>query len=488
MLSKVRSKAARAHCLGSVLLGLAVFFLCLIGIVSRPHFDLATFWPANAFMLGALVRFPRLAGAGAWLSGATGFLLADAVTGSSLLNNIVLNGGNLAAIAAGYAMFIALPREDRQLQRPASMFLFLRAVLVASVVAGMTGIIANPLLFGGDWAEGFLFWTATEMVNYTAFLPIFLTLPSLRRVDAGRVKSAWQAIEPRKAIPLLALFASIAGATLVGGPGAVAFPVPALLWCALSYSLFATACLSFAFGAWTLVAIRTGILQVGADVDSRSLLISVRMGVTLVALAPLVVASVMAARNELMRQLRLLAERDPMTGLPNRRAFIEAGTAALAESVGKARTAAIMMLDIDNFKSINDRFGHDAGDRVLVAFAQMLERNLRPQDRVGRMGGEEFAVVLPDCSLADAAAVARRINEIARSSPVPLESGETITATVSIGIHLELDEASLEQPLRQADQALYRAKHDGRDRFALSSATQLKSNKLARDGGLSPKA
>ncbi|MPT47859.1 MAG: sensor domain-containing diguanylate cyclase [Sphingobium sp.] len=452
-----------------LLLGLGVFVLCLLGIISRPHLDLAAFWPANAFMLGMMIRFPCLARGAAWVSCAAGFFLADALTGSDLLKNLVLNGGNLAGIATGYALLAGLPLPDQRLQKTRSILYFLRAIMMASLVAGLTGIIANPLLFGGGWKQGFIFWSATEMTNYMAVLPVLLTLP--------RLDFRWQPIRQKlgqislnKAVPLLALMASAMGSVLIGGPGAVAFPVPALLWCALSYNLFTISCLAFAFSTWTLLTIHIGLMPVGDVLDPRELLISTRVGVTLIALAPLVVGSVMAARDELVERLSFLASRDALTGLRNRRAFFEDGSSAIEMIDGDRGDVAVMMLDIDHFKSINDTFGHEAGDKVLSDFAGILQKTVREGDIVGRIGGEEFAVVLPECDVTEAVAVAHRIGDVLRSTDIMPISGASIRATVSIGLILNKNVKNLDRLLAHADEALYRAKTSGRDRCELSYA------------------
>lgn len=456
--------------LRSVLLGLGVFLLCLAGIATRPHLELATFWPANAFALGMLVRFPELVRPASWLSIAAGYLLADALTGSDWTVNISLNVCNMAAIATGHRMLSALPARDRALKRTQSFLYFLRAIFVASVVAGTTGMFANPLLFGAPAREGFIFWFTSELMNYAAFLPMILTFPEITKETPKKLKSWVRSFSFVDAKPLIALAICMVLGGIVGGPGALAFAVPALLWCALSYNLFITACLSFTYGVLTLIAVRTGLIWVGADVDWRSLLISSRIGVTLIALAPLVVGSVMVARGELLEQLRHLAERDAMTGLRNRRSFLAEGGEALADEKSLPQPVAVMMLDIDHFKKINDTYGHSVGDRILSDFARILERNIRPQDTVGRMGGEEFAIILPDCTPEEAVSVARRINAVLRESRYRLETGETVTATVSIGVHVDRWERNLERLLSQADQALYRAKRSGRDRFELSLA------------------
>lgn len=462
-LSQIRSNPGWV---GSLLVGIGVFLLCIFGIATRPHLDLATFWPANAFLLGVLLRFPVLANWRSWAFAAAGFVAADAATGTAILANLCLNGGNLAAIAAGHFF---LSRRDTSLSHPASVLNTLLGICIASAVAGLGGMFMNPLLFGGNWRVGFSFWFVTELMNYSAFLPVILTLPDMKAPRARKAAGSRANPDRSEVLPLVVLGASCAGAVLIGGPGAVAFPIPALLWCALSYNLFLTSCLTLAYGIWALASIRTGIIWISPDQATRAFLVSLRLEVTLISLAPILVASVMAARLKLVDQLRTLANLDALTGLRNRRSFLEEGKSVLAAAGPETGRATVMMLDIDHFKLINDNHGHGAGDLVLTAFASTLKSCLRPQDSLGRMGGEEFAIMLPDCSIDVAATIAARINNAVRQSPINLPSGELVHITVSIGIHIDGGTGDLGFLLSQADRALYHAKHSGRDRYVFSS-------------------
>ncbi|WHO38879.1 diguanylate cyclase [Sphingobium sp. AP49] len=463
--------------------GISLFFVCLIGICSQPYLGLSAFWPANAYMLGLLVRFPRLNNRATWLCCSVAFFMADLVTGVSLARNIALNCGNLAAVATACLLLGPLSQKDRILTGQESTRHIFGAILAASLVAGLFGIVVNPLLFVGTSGEGFLFWTATEMVNYVTFLPMLLTLPEATAWNVRTFAGGLRQLNPRSLLPLAALAASLAGGALAGGPGAALFPIPALLWCGLEYRLFPTACISLMFALWTLFALRTGMLWAPTPLTTRGDLISVRLGISLVAFTPIIVANLVAARNELLARLRLLADHDPMTGLPNRRAFFESGTRTLGLSVESRESVAVMMLDIDHFKSVNDRYGHKAGDQVLVAFGSLLTDNLRAQDIVGRIGGEEFAVVLPDCGVTDAAVVAQRINQALRSATIVVQGKEAIRATVSIGIHAGCYATDLEEALAKADTALYAAKNFGRDRYVIwseISVTHAKPEKRKR--------
>lgn len=464
-----RSEHARQESISqSLLLGAGVLFLCLAGIFSRTVFDLATIWPANAFMLGMLVRFPQLRSRLSWIICAVAFLAADAFTGLDLMSNIMLNVCNLVSVAVAYAVLVRHSPENGWFGDSTSALVFLRAVVTAAIVTGLLGVGPNQYLFGGSAREGVLLWGASELVNYIAILPLILTLP--RR---DRRKSRFPRITAAKLAPVITLLATAAAGHIVGGPGALAFPVPALLWCALTFRPFATGLLSFAFAIWAQFAVRSGMLDLGYDLGSREILISTRIGVALIALAPLFLVSVMAARHRMLEKLVFLAERDMLTNLRNRRSFLETGADVLGKSMAAKTDAAVMMLDLDFFKSINDQHGHTAGDQVLVSFAGILRENLRSETVIGRIGGEEFAIVVPNCGRAEAEGLAKRINEQVRACAITLDDGGTIHVTTSIGVKLVSRNTTLEHALIEADKALYQAKGAGRDRYEIRPAAKV---------------
>jgi two-component system cell cycle response regulator len=167
-----------------------------------------------------------------------------------------------------------------------------------------------------------------------------------------------------------------------------------------------------------------------------------------------------------------LAITDPLTGLFNRR-YMESHVGTLIDrSAARGKSLSLLILDVDYFKSINDSFGHDAGDDVLREFAERLKASIRGIDLACRYGGEEFVVVMPDTDLGIAAMVAERIRRRIAGEPFPIEGGKrTIEVTISVGIAARLgaqDNATL--MLKRADEALYRAKRDGRNRVAADAA------------------
>jgi diguanylate cyclase (GGDEF)-like protein len=192
-------------------------------------------------------------------------------------------------------------------------------------------------------------------------------------------------------------------------------------------------------------------------------LVSIRLGISLVALAPIMLASVMQSRNELLARLHYMAMHDPLTGARNRDSFRAAAQLALDKD--RDGTFALMMVDLDHFKAVNDRFGHAAGDRALAWFGEHARGCLRPGDILGRMGGEEFAILVPGCDQQGAAGLAERLRAVI-SAPIPMENGASLVVTASIGL-LAIrpgDGRSIDELLPAADKLLYAAKEKGRNR------------------------
>lgn len=176
-------------------------------------------------------------------------------------------------------------------------------------------------------------------------------------------------------------------------------------------------------------------------------------------------------RERFARELEKIATEDQLTGVLTRRAFITQANALLERDSTNRKTASLLMLDIDHFKSINDGYGHPAGDKVLAAAGERIRFAVRRQDLVGRMGGEEFAILLPQCSRRQALQIAERIRTSLETCPVAIEDGRRITATASIGAtSLVATPDTLDHLLSTADQALYRAKTTGRNRVLFSEA------------------
>lgn len=162
-------------------------------------------------------------------------------------------------------------------------------------------------------------------------------------------------------------------------------------------------------------------------------------------------------------KLAELATVDSLTGILNRRAFFEQTERARMVTLRQKQSVAMMMLDIDYFKRLNDRYGHAAGDQALCAFAHTAQSTLREQDILGRLGGEEFALLLPATDVMGAMQAAERLRAAVESAPILME-GQHLVLTVSIGVVMVDADEHINQALARADHALYRAKSGGRNR------------------------
>ena len=164
-----------------------------------------------------------------------------------------------------------------------------------------------------------------------------------------------------------------------------------------------------------------------------------------------------------------LSSRDPLTGLSNRRQF-ELALASEIDRVARAgEPALLLMIDIDHFKRVNDTHGHPAGDAVLQAVAQALHECIRPMDTLARFGGEEFAMILPNCPPSFGLAVAERVRTRVQDRAVAIAPGQQVHVSISIGGAFAPQWVRSSAPLwiARADQQLYRAKAEGRNRACL---------------------
>ena len=179
------------------------------------------------------------------------------------------------------------------------------------------------------------------------------------------------------------------------------------------------------------------------------------------------------AHKRMEEKLARLATTDHLTGLANRRSFIEQMVVALARHRRHGISTALLMVDLDRFKQVNDAYGHASGDAVLRGFAATAVRVLRRVDLIGRLGGEEFAVLLPDTDIDGALDFAERLRREIAATPMLVDT-HRIAYTASIGVTLfDATDDDTDSVLARADRAMYRAKRRGRDRVELEIASNL---------------
>ena len=170
-------------------------------------------------------------------------------------------------------------------------------------------------------------------------------------------------------------------------------------------------------------------------------------------------------RKLLEEELRRQSHVDYLTGVYNRRHFMERAEQELSRAHRYGKPLSMLILDIDHFKLINDRYGHKVGDTVLKAVADLSHATLRDVDILGRLGGEEFAVLLPETDQPAALDAAERLRETIANARIPLNGGDPVSFSVSIGVSsMGSAEDNIDSLLNRADKALYEAKGGGRNR------------------------
>ncbi len=221
------------------------------------------------------------------------------------------------------------------------------------------------------------------------------------------------------------------------------------------------------------IADRTWLLVV-RDPNRPDVSLPLLLAVVGISLAALLGALILAwSRSEQMHELEREAGQDALTGLKNRRRFEEDLRTAMVRARRERSTGALLMLDLDHFKQVNDSHGHPAGDRLIREVADVLRRRSRESDVLARLGGDEFAVVLPRCSPAEARLVAEAIASAIREH-LPDGEVEPVTASVGVAMFGDHPRTSIASVVSEADTAMYAAKDGGRDGVRVFDATAVR--------------
>ncbi|MDF0731615.1 diguanylate cyclase [Pseudomonas entomophila] len=455
--------SAHARLLPPLILFGLTFALTLGGILARPIESLSLFWPVNAVLAGLLLRQPRQASLSGFALMYLAMVAADLLCGSAWLPALWFNLCNLGAVIAIWRLLVRLPRTHRRLRTPYGVLRLFGACAAGGVVAATLACLVATPWFEQSLRATWLAWFSEQFSTSVLVLPILLTAPSPHAL----LRSGSQ---PIRLAPLLVLLASLGVSIAFGGPGAIAFPISALLWCALSYSPFLVSLLTLTAGSTLIVAVAQNLMHFSVPQSEAGVtaLMSARLGIAMLVLGPLVVACVSSANRSLLARLAHQATVDHLTGTLTRSAFTERASALLGgrdqHSPGLPLT--LMMLDIDHFKAINDQYGHAVGDQVLRQFAHTLQAHLHEGELFARLGGEEFVVVLPGLAAQQAGFTAERLRRAVQEMQV-LHGEKHLRITVSIGVAGDAEAGarlSLDALLADADQALYRAKAQGRNR------------------------
>ena len=409
-------------------------------------------WPPTGIALAALL----ILGARVWPAIFVGAFFANLATAGSVATSIgIATGNTLEGLLASYLVQrFAAGRQAFGRPRHAFRFAVLAAAVstVVSATFGVTSLALGGYASWADYGRIWLTWWLGDGAGALVVAPVALLWSENPRVQWTRAQAAEAAA--------LLMCLVLVGRLVFGGD----FPaqtqnypleflcIPILLWAAFRFGAreIATAILLL-----SVIAIEGTLSGFGpfTRATRNESLVLLQAFIAVIAVTKLIVASVVAERRRMEGHLRDLAVRDPLTGLANYRQLMLALEAEIRRSLRTEREFAVLLLDVDGLKRINDRHGHLVGSRALCRFAEVLHTSCRAVDTAARYGGDEFALVLPETDEAAAQQIAFRVSERLK------QDVESPPIKASFGVALfPRDGATAEAILSGADRALYSMK------------------------------
>lgn len=481
----------------NIILGFSYF---VIAVLTEWWADTLAVWPAAGFLLAAMMVYGNKVWWGIWLGSFAGVLMHftqfEDVMPSQLLSVAFLTAtGNIlgALIATKF-----LPAHFFNWEFSEAFHIragrYLAAAFSLGFIAALFGISSYHFLYSPiqvGFLNGVIGWAISDIVGVIVISPLCYLLYNHRhKIERNNLSCEGGII----------LLSTLLVSYFISGPGfhisSAAFLQPSLLiipliWAVLRLSPVEVAILNFLTFMMAWWGTSTGHGYFFAFFDNGGLtamqvvlcftllsiqlmkMLLVQMRCKFIHQNELLEAQVTKrtqALEEAKREAEMLARTDSLTGLNNRRAFFLTARQTEKASQRHQRIFSVLMLDIDHFKRINDTYGHDVGDKVIIALAQCIDATVRDVDITARIGGEEFAILAPETSTAASFALAERLHTSIQNLVIPNDN-QTLQITVSIGVATQTIAAdSLDTLLKQADQALYSAKNEGRNRIKVFSS------------------
>ena len=453
--------------LDGVVIAAAMAALAWLGSLLPSHNLIPPLWPVPAVMLGLLLRFPQFVHLWTWCSTIVALVAVQYLLGSPWMPALWMSIGVMVSIILGYVAFTQLGNQSKGLRTPVGILHLLLACMVASVVDGLLSAQLAYSLNAGSTSRNMLVWFGSSLVGYIAIVPIMMSLPA-STLQPSQWRETWQErnLGAKHSLPLIvAVACAIAGWSLKGHGGAV-YAAPALLWCAIHYSIFTSALLTGLVGLGFFLGQTQGWLGPATSALKIGDLLTEQMGLVALMLAPPLVGGAMEAKRELEKRLRVLSDFDQLTRLPLRSAFLQWGQKLLQHRFLQRLPVSVIVFDVDQLQRINETYGHETGDKVLSTLGRHLQHSLRRQDCVGRLGGEEFGVILCSQTEQDAQQVIERICLRFALLPITLEHGETLHCSITAGaVYAGRAPLSLASLLTQAQLAIRLAKQKGKGQW-----------------------
>ncbi len=348
------------------------------------------------------------------------------------------------------------------------LFLALLAMPLSALISatiGVSSLFLGKVIAFSSYYPTWRAWWIGDMISILILTPFLLTWSNWphEKVSAKRIAE----------IGILTLFVLTVGLIVFLGllyPDQRNYPItylvfPPLIWASLRFGPRGALSAIFAFSILAIVGTIQGLASFSPSRLSESLL-SLQSFMGIIAVSSMILAAVMAERRELeqrkQERILALATTDPVTALPNHRAVIGRFDQELERAQRYDRACSLLFLDLDHFKALNDGYGHAVGDAVLREFADLMRTQLRGMDTVGRWGGEEFVVILPELSAEDVLHLAEEIRTTVAAHTFHVGGGVHLTCSVGLASY-PVHAQDREGLLRAADQAMYGAKRFGRN-------------------------
>lgn len=415
----------------------------------------ASFWPPNGLIVALLVLLaPK---SRPWVIAAVlpGELIADAMQGYPVLTALGWGASNIVETMLAAWILLAVARGRPRGNRGRDFVAVALAAVVAPLAGGLFGGVVSVASFGGDYGTAWLNWWLGDAtgIMLVASLVIAFAEPDWSRTPLQQLAAVVE-------VGLLLGTAIVVFATTKLPLEFLVLPPLVLLAVQQGTRLTAVACVSFAIIATICTGHGLGPLSQFPGAEARALGLQAFTSAT--AFVGLLLGGAISERRHAEAALAHLANHDPLTGIANRRHFLERLDQTAARQGRSREGAAIAYFDLDGFKTINDRFGHGAGDAVLVEVGRRLEAAIRATDAVARIGGDEFAVLLEPVDGKTGADLAAR--RIAAAVEQPFTLGD-FTVPIGISVGAALVNPDIELTLTDADRRLYRDKADSHARY-----------------------